>query len=119
MIDFVSTLSVVASADGDGDIALFSLALLAGGPAFYGMVYARYRNKGKRHMHEQDTRAVIENIKGYDNKMKALKGLSDGRMMGATKTMVKGALINKSGVGKAGGAMVGVQKPGPNAQASS
>jgi predicted RNA-binding Zn-ribbon protein involved in translation (DUF1610 family) len=55
---------------------------------FYQHFYAKYRNKGARHMHETETKASISNVRKVDNLLRRLKLLSDPRMKGANNLRV-------------------------------
>ncbi|MCL2444851.1 hypothetical protein FWD07_01870 [Candidatus Saccharibacteria bacterium] len=101
MIDFYTILTAVGNS-GDGEGGGFILVLLAAGFVFYGVTYARYRNKKARHKHEKETSALVENVSGYDNKLQHLRGLGSSRMQGANNKKVKGAL-NQKGNKVAGG----------------
>jgi len=71
----------------------FSWLLLAGGFVYYGIMYARYRNKGARHFHEKETKANTDNMRTYDNFVTKRTGLRKARMEGANNSSVKGSLF--------------------------
>ena len=73
--------------DGDND---FSWLFLTLGFVFYGIMYARYRNKGARHFHEKETKAKMDNIRKKDSFVKKRTGLTKSRMEGANNTSVSG-----------------------------
>ena len=57
----------IVTSSGDDDDNTFFLALLLSGFIYYGIMYARYRNKDARHVYENETKHTVENIKRYDN----------------------------------------------------
>jgi high-affinity K+ transport system ATPase subunit B len=57
---------------------------------FYGVMYARYRNKGARHVHEKETKATTDNLRKIDTFVESRKGLTNSRMKGANNTKVEG-----------------------------
>ena len=63
---------------------LFSLS----GIGFYLYFYAKYRNKGARHMHETQTKASISGVRKVDNLLRRLTRLSNSRMNGANNLRV-------------------------------
>ena len=66
------------------------LFIIAGIIYFLAML-ARYRNAGARHTYEKETKREMTNIKQADDYIKARKGLSNPRMIGANNTSVNGA----------------------------
>jgi hypothetical protein len=76
--------------DGEDDI---SWLLLTFGFIFYGLMYARYRNKGARHFHEKETNSKTDNLRSVDNFVKQRTGLKKARMEGANNTSVKGSIF--------------------------
>ena len=52
----------------------------------------KFRNQDARHMHEQDTRASIENVVSTDEFQKAYRGLSRSVMIGRNDNVVKGII---------------------------
>ena len=73
-----------------------SLLLLLSGVAFFIFNYLKYRNAHKRHKHEHNTRALMDNIQGSDKLVKRLTGLRNARMNGANNLSVGS---NRSAVG--------------------
>ena len=65
------------------------LFIIAGIIYFLAML-ARYRNAGARHTYEKETKRQMANINQVDSYIKARKGLSNPRMIGANNTAVNG-----------------------------
>lgn len=59
------------------------------------MKVSKFRNRGARHMHEQETRASIENVVSNDSFQKAYRGLSRSVMTGRNDNVVKGIIRGK------------------------
>jgi len=72
---------------GENDYSWLFLTL---GFVFYGIMYARYRNKGARHYHEKETKAKMDNIRKKDSFVKKRTGLTKSRMEGANNMSVSG-----------------------------
>lgn len=90
---FLLPIIVTASSSSDDSGGSgFAYLFLASGFAFYGIIYARYRNAGQRHFHETETEANTQNEQGEDQYLQSLKGLSNSTMRGANHKSVKGAL---------------------------
>ena len=70
-----------------------SWLLLISGFVYYGIMYARYRNKGARHHHEEETKSTMNNLREYDNFVQRRTGLKNSRMAGANNTSVKGSIF--------------------------
>lgn len=64
------------------------------GFAFFGIMYARYRNSGARHHHETETKREIGNVQSIDTFIKHERGLSNSTIKGCN---------NKSVSSKSGG----------------
>lgn len=73
----------------DGDSSGISLILLAAGFVFYIAIYLKYRNTNKRHSHEAETVAKIENVVASDNKIKRVTGVSNSSIRGANNNVVR------------------------------
>ena len=86
------TAPFLASSDGEGGD--WGLLFLLAGFVFYGVMYARYRNKGARHSHEKETKATVDNLQKKDLFIKRKTGLTKSRMEGANNTSVKGSVFN-------------------------
>ena len=82
----------VMAAESDGDASSLGLLLLLAGPAFYALIYFRYRNSDKRHHHEKETEASTHDMRASDEFVQARKGLSNSKMKGANHTEVRGIL---------------------------
>lgn len=80
------------SSDGDegGGLGWLFLTL---GFIFYGIMYARYRNRGARHHHEKETKATMNNLLKKDAFIKQRTGLTTSRMEGANNTTVRGSTV--------------------------
>jgi hypothetical protein len=73
-------------------------ALFLAGPLFFGITYARYRNRGERHYHEQETPVRIENLQVYDNFARHLTEQRSRTISGANSQQVKGTLVKGGGL---------------------
>jgi hypothetical protein len=94
---FAATFLLLDSDNGDVTAAL-PLLLCLSGFVYFGVVYARYRNSGKRHRHEQETLATLQNLQQYDRFSKHRKGLRNSQMAGRNDHQIEGAL-NEGGGG--------------------
>jgi len=74
--------------DGDNDYSWLFLTL---GFVYYGLMYARYRNKGARHFHEKETKSTVNNLRKEDIFVTRRTGLRKARMEGANNTSVRGS----------------------------
>jgi hypothetical protein len=78
----------------DGSTAFYvGAALFLAGPIFFGITYARYRNRGERHYHERETPVKMENLRTYDNFVKHLTGERSSQIQGANSKQVRGSLV--------------------------
>jgi hypothetical protein len=84
------TMPFLASDGEDGDLGWLFLTL---GFVFYGLMYARYRNKGARHSHEKKTKATISNLQKTDKFVAKRTKLTKPRMEGANNTSVRGSVF--------------------------
>ncbi|MDR1421840.1 MAG: hypothetical protein LBI64_03125 [Coriobacteriales bacterium] len=98
-LDSLTFSAAFALFDDEGDIAYLALALLASGFIYYGFIYARYRNQDKRHSHEHETRALIENVQVVDQLRQHRTGLSNAEMAGRNDARIEGAL-NRGATGE-------------------
>ncbi len=97
-VDLTQVLAVFASSDEDGVGAV--LLLLLGGPAFFMFTYMRYRNTDKRHRHEIETPAEMNNLQQYNNFIKHLTRQSSSTITGANDNVVSGSLLSNGGASK-------------------
>ena len=88
-------LFLTASGKDDDDSTGFLLLFLAGF-IFYGIMYARYRNKSARHTYEKETKKEITNMKRVDELIKREKGLRDASMKGHNEDKIEGDTISKN-----------------------
>ena len=77
---------------GDSDFNL-SLLFLTLGFAYFGMIYAKYRNKGARHYHEKETKANMGNLRKKDTFVEKRTALKESKMEGANNKSVKGSIF--------------------------
>ena len=90
---FLNTLAFILANDDDIGGAFVAPAILAAsGFIFYGIMYSRYRNADKRHIHEKETSSVVAHLGCADTLIKSRKGLKNASMTGANHTRVEGAL---------------------------
>lgn len=90
-LDALQALVQAGSGDDDGNGKIIVLALLAGGPAYYVMIYLKYRNVSKRHKHESETKAEIANVMAGDVYSHANNRQRSSKMSGANNNTVRGA----------------------------
>jgi hypothetical protein len=86
-------------------------ALFLAGPIFFGITYARYRNRGERHYHERETPVRMDNLRAYDTLERHLVRQETSRIAGANNHQVEGSLVKGAGlesVAKAFGATLSV-----------
>ena len=69
----------------------YSWIFLTAGFIYYGLMYARYRNKGARHHHEKETKATMGNLRTLDHFVTKRTGLRNARMQGANNKSVRGS----------------------------
>lgn len=79
------------SSSSGGDPRLFGLLLFLSGFIFYGLVFRRYRNTDKRHLHESETEATMLDVRGVDQQVNTLKGVKNSEMEGANNHVVRGS----------------------------
>jgi Adenine-specific DNA methylase containing a Zn-ribbon len=89
IILWLITMPLFANSD-DGD---FSWIFLFAGFVYYGVMYARYRNKGARHHHEKETKAILDKLRESDTFVEHRTALKNAKMKGANNTTVKGSLF--------------------------
>lgn len=77
------------SSDGEGKTWVALLFLLSG-PAYFFTMYNRYRNASKRHNHEHDTIAQIDNMVTNDVMVRSVTGSSQSRMSDSNHRDVHG-----------------------------
>jgi hypothetical protein len=65
--------------------------LFLSGVIFFGLMYARYRNAGARHIHELETETEMDNLVSVDEFIRRRKRLRNSRMDGANNEHVSGA----------------------------
>ncbi len=61
------------------------------GIVYFGIMYARYRNAGARHIHELETETDIDNMQTVDDFMRHKKRMRNSRMSGANNEYVSGS----------------------------
>ena len=74
----------------EGNIGWLFLLL---GFVFFGVMYARYRNRGARHYHEKETISTINNMQANDSYVGRRTGLTKSRMEGANNLAVRGSTV--------------------------
>lgn len=79
-----------ATHSSSGDWTGFATVFLFAGFIFYGLMFLRYRNIGKRHHHERETATHKANMIKDDVKTERRTGLEDSRMRGANNRKVAG-----------------------------
>ena len=82
---------LLADSSSNGNSSAFGYLFLLSGFVFYGYVFFRYRNAGKRHHYETETETKRLNLQEADERVQSLTGLSNSSMQGANNESVHGA----------------------------
>ena len=88
IIQILSTIAALLSLGFIDEGGEYGLILLAAGVLYYLYVYGKYRNTGARFKHEEDTKTVMDNIKGSDVFVKRLKMLDSPKIAGVNNENV-------------------------------
>ncbi|MDR2491877.1 MAG: hypothetical protein LBD25_00195 [Coriobacteriales bacterium] len=103
---------LAAGTEGDGSpLAYVGIALMLAGPLFFGITFARYRNRGQRHHHERETPVTMSNLQSFDNYAGRLEGQRSSRISGANSSQVGGSLV-QGGIEGVAGQLLGTLLPG-------
>ena len=73
--------------------ALLAFILLLSGPLFFLIMYTRYRNVDKRHLHEKETPTQLSNLQASDNFVECRTRQSTSTIAGANSTHVEGSIV--------------------------
>lgn len=84
-------LAAYSSSSSEGEGQWLKLVFMLSGPAFYFVMWSRYRNAKARHKHERETEAQITGLTGNDQKIKRITGTSSSSLSGANDNSVRGA----------------------------
>ena len=87
-----NTLIFIIADSSSSDAAALPLLLALSGFIFYAIMYSRYRNADKRHIHEKETATVVANLACSDSFIQKRKGLRNATIAKANHTRVEGAL---------------------------
>jgi hypothetical protein len=90
----VTTLLFAAFDDAESAYYLGALLFLAG-PIFFGVTYARYRNRDARHYHERETPVSMDNLQVYDTFVNRLTEQRTAMISGANSQQVNGTLLKR------------------------
>lgn len=82
--------SLAASSSGS-DAGSIGLLFFLSGFVFYGLMFLRYRNSDKRHMHARETEASIANVRATDDFLGTRTRQSNKRLKGANERHIEGA----------------------------
>jgi len=97
-MDFILLINPIAYILADSDeIAAVPLLLALSGFIFYAMIYSRYRNADKRHVHERETRTEVANLQCSDVFIQRRKGLRSASIKNSNHIRVEGAQNVSSG----------------------
>lgn len=96
----------VLASDGS-DAGSLGLLFFLSGFVFYGLMYLRYRNVDKRHMHARETEATIDNLQVSDDRVGKRTQQRNRRIQGANERQIEGAQI-----GGIGGLIDGTRRGG-------
>ena len=86
----VAMVLFMATAGGDDDDSYGFFILLLAGFIYYGVMYAKYRNQGARHVYEKETKKEIENMQRVDEFIKHEKGLDNSSMKNRNDNKLEG-----------------------------
>ena len=86
----------LSSSGGDDDDGTGFLLLFLAGFIYYGIMYARYRNKSARHTYEKETRKEVTNMRRVDEFIKKEKGLKNASMNGRNEDKIEGEVVTTS-----------------------
>jgi hypothetical protein len=92
MPDFLTFIIPAASSSDSNYAAFIPLVLCLSGFIYYFVIYARYRNTDKRHHHENETTATVQNLQRYDQLIEHRKGLRNASMKGRNENTIEGSL---------------------------
>ena len=84
------TIPLFLALDIEGD---YGLLFLTAGFVYYGLMYAKYRNKGARHSHEKETKSIMDNLRKQDTFVAKRTGLKNATIEGANNTAVRGSTV--------------------------
>lgn len=87
----MTTAGQVLASSGDGDIGSIGLLFFLSGFVFYGLMYVRYRNIDKRHMHARETEATMANVRAADDFQGKRTGMSNKHIKGGNERQIEGA----------------------------
>lgn len=90
VMQVAASTSSSSSSSSDSGSSWFALLFLLTGPAYFFFMYARYRNAGERHRHEQETVVQIANVVANDVKVGSVEGSREAYMSGANASEVRG-----------------------------
>ncbi|MDR0499875.1 MAG: hypothetical protein LBG97_01320 [Coriobacteriales bacterium] len=83
---------IAVAIDSSNDYSAYlPLLLCLSGFIYFAIIYFRYRNSDKRHMHEKETQTKVENATAYDNFVQHRKRLRNSSMAGANGGLIEGA----------------------------
>jgi hypothetical protein len=84
---------LLALAEESSDVSYVGAVLFLAGPLFFGITYARYRNRGERHHHERETPVRMDNLQVVDEFSRHLTAQESPRIVGANNSQVEGSLV--------------------------
>lgn len=89
IVEILGIIAALITTSGSSDKSDYGWLFLLAGFIFFGIIYAKYRNKSARHHHETETKKNMSNMREYDKLVKRRTGLSNSRMNGANNTKVE------------------------------
>jgi hypothetical protein len=81
----VAEMVAASKGDGSGPLALLAIGPVGGG-LFYWRLWSYYRNTGKSHSFETETKVVAEPVTGTDHKVDEIKGTKRTGIDGDNRT---------------------------------
>jgi hypothetical protein len=88
-IELLNQVVLASSDSSEGDPRILGLLLFLSGFVYYGLIYLRYRNTDKRHLHESETEARMLNVQAFDQHIEHKKGVKHSKMKGANNHEVR------------------------------
>lgn len=101
-----TTAGQVMASSGGGDGGQIGLLFFLSGFLFYGIMFMRYRNTDKRHMHARETEAVMDNVQASDDYLGERTRLTKKHIEGGNELQIEGS--------QAGGLAAGLMGMVPN-----
>ncbi|HLS75155.1 MAG TPA: hypothetical protein VK046_15425 [Actinomycetaceae bacterium] len=90
-MSWVIPTQIMAAGSEGSDGGFVGLLFFFSGFVFYGLMFLRYRNTDKRHMHARETEAKLANVQATDDYVGKRTRQSNKRIKGANERQIEGA----------------------------